>query len=142
MQGDSTKYQHEVRWCLRRNGVLERHLKCTGTDVTSVRAHLQSLPELKIALKCRLFQVCACGYEGCNIRNPFADAVQIGLEVYRQHIAVTTSGMELMAGGSRRLPCNVRNDEMGIRIGICEGLVIVLLTETLSQTAVVGERRQ
>ena len=35
-------------------------------------------------------QVCACGYEGCNIRNPYADAVQIGLEVYRQHIAVTT----------------------------------------------------
>ena len=33
--------------------------------------------------------------------------VQIGLEVYRQHIAATNSGMELMGGGSKRLPCNV-----------------------------------
>ena len=71
-----------------------------------------------------------CGYEGCNIRNPDVDDVQIGLEVYRQHIAVTNSGMELMSGGSKRLPCNVKNDEMGYWIWICEGLVIVFLTET------------
>ena len=32
-----------------------------------------------------------CGHEGCNIRNPDADDVQIGLEVYRQHNAATTS---------------------------------------------------
>ena len=134
----STKYAG----ALRRNGVLERHLKCAGTDVTSVRAHLQSLPELKIALQCRFFQVCACGYEGCNIRNPHADAVQIGLEVYRQHIAVTTSGMELMDGGSRRLPCIVRNEVLGNCTWICEGLVIVFLTETLPPTAVVGESGQ
>ena len=50
---------------------------------------------------------------GCNMRNPDADDVQIGLEVYRQHIAATTSGMEPMSGGSKRLPCNVKRDETG-----------------------------
>ena len=58
------------------------------------------------------------------------DDVQIGLEVYRQHIAATASGMELMGGGSKRLPCNVKSDEMGYWIWICEGLVLVFLTET------------
>ena len=43
--------------------------------------------------------------------------------------------MELMSGGSKRLPCNVKSDEMGNWIWICEGLVIVFLT-------VVGEREQ
>ena len=77
-----------------------------------------------------MLQVWTCDYEGCNIRNPDADDVQIGLEVYRQHIAATTSGRELMGGGSKRLPCNVKSDEMGKWIWICEGLVIVFLTET------------
>ena len=62
--------------------------------------------------------------------NRDADDVQIGLEVYRQHIAVTTSGMELMGGGSERLPCSVKSDELGYWIWMCEGLVIVFLTET------------
>ena len=66
----------------------------------------------------------------CNKRNLDADDVQIGLEVYRQHIAATTSGMELMGGGSKRLPCNVKNDEMDHWIWICGGLVIVFLTDT------------
>ena len=64
------------------------------------------------------------------MRNPDADDVQIGLEVYRQHIAATTCGMDLMGGGSKRLPCNVKSDEMGYWIWISEGLVIVFLTET------------
>ena len=119
----STKYAG----ALRRNGVLGRDLKYRYPSID---------------LQCRLFQVCACAYEGCNIRNPFADAVQIGLEVYRQQIAVTTSGMELMGGGSRRLPCIVRNEDMGNWIWICEGLVIVFLTKTLPPTAVVGESGQ
>ena len=50
--------------------------------------------------------------------------------MYRQHIAATTSGMELMSGGSKRLPCNVESDETGNWILICEGLVVVFLTET------------
>ena len=35
-----------------------------------------------------------------------------GLEEYRQHIAATTSGMELMGGGSKRLhvQCEERRD--------------------------------
>ena len=65
------------------------------------------------------------------MRKPDDDDVQIGREVYRQYIAVTTSGMELMGRGSRRLPSTLRNDEMGNWILICAGLVIVLLTETL-----------
>ena len=65
---------------------------------------------VQAALRCSLFQVCTCGYEGCMIRDPDADNVQTGLEVYRQHIALITSGMELMGGGSRRRPRNVRND--------------------------------
>ena len=97
---------------------------------------------MKNDLHCSLFQVWKCGYEGCNICNPDPDDVQIGLEVYRQHIAATTSGMELMGGGSKRLPCNVKSDEMGYWIWICEGLVIVFLTETCHRLSVVGERRQ
>ena len=76
-----------------------------------------------------LSQVCTCGVEGCNTRNPYADDVQVGLEMYRQHIAVTTSGMELMGGGSRRLWRNVRNDEVGTWTWICVGLVVVFLTD-------------
>ena len=91
----------------------------------------QSIRELKNDLQCSLFQVGTCGSEGCNIRNFEADDVEIGLEVYRQHIAVTTSGMELAGGGSRRLPRNVRHEEMGNWIWICEGLLIVFLTEML-----------
>ena len=63
------------------------------------------------------------------MRNPNADKGQVGLETHRQHIAVTTTGMALMGGGRRRLPRNVRNDEIGN--WICVGLVVVLLTETL-----------
>ena len=55
-------------------------------------------------LQCSLFQVGKCGYEGCDIRNPDADDVPIGLEVYRQHIA---------GEGSGRLPRNVKRDEVG-----------------------------
>ena len=62
------------------------------------------------------------GCEGCSIRIPDADDAQVGLEVYRQHIAATTCRMELMSGGSKRLPCNVKSDEMGNWIWICEGL--------------------
>ena len=68
---------------------------------------------MKTDLQCSLFQVWKCGYKARNTRNPDADDVQIGLEVYRQHLAATTSGMELMSGGSKRLPCNVKSDEIG-----------------------------
>ena len=101
-----------------------------------------SLRELKNDLQCSWFQVWKCGYEGCNKRNPDADDVQIGLEVYRQHIAATTSGMELMGGGSKPLPCNVKSDEMGYWIWICESLVIVLRTETCHRLQWSVKRRQ
>ena len=55
--------------------------------------------------------------------------MQIAHEVYRRHIAVTVGGVELASGGSRRVPRNVTNDKM--RNWICDGLVIVFLTETL-----------
>ena len=84
--------------------------------------------ELKNDLHCTLCQGCACGCKGWNIRNPHTDDAQFGLEVYGQHIAI---GMELMGGGSRRLPSNVKNDEMDNWIWICDGLVIVFLTEML-----------
>ena len=71
---------------------------------------------LKNDLQCSLFHVFKCGYEGCNTRNPDADDVQIGLEVYRQHIAVTTGGMQPTSGGSKRLRCN-ESDEMAAGSG-------------------------
>ena len=82
----------------------------------------QTIRELKNDLQCSLFQVFTC-YERCNTRNLYADDAQIGLEVYRQHIVLTTSGMELTDWGSTTAAqCEKR---------ICEGLVIVFLTETL-----------
>ena len=125
------------RWCFaaqRSLGETHEVYRCRRRIFAGTPSELT----LKIALQCRFFQVCTCGYEGCNLRNPFADAVQIGLEVRGQHIAVTTSGIELT--GSRRLPCIVRNEVLGNCIWICEGLVIVFLTETLPPTAVAGER--
>ena len=99
---------------------------------------------MKTDLQCSLFEVWKCGDKACDIRNPDADDVQIGLEVYRQHIAATTSGMELICGGSKRLPCNVKSDEMGNWIWICEGLVIVFLTETCHRllSSVKGSREK
>ena len=57
-------------------------------------------------------------------------ATLMPLEVCRRHIAVTTSGMELVGGSSKRLPCNVKSVEMDHWIWICEGLVIMFSTET------------
>ena len=42
-------------------------------------------------------------------------------------------GRETKGGGSRRLPRNVRNDEMGYEVWVCEGLVVVFLTDNVSQ---------
>ena len=55
-----------------------------------------------------------------------------------------TSGMELMSGGSKRLPCNVKSDEMGNWLWICESLVIVFLTETCHRllSSVKGSRER
>ena len=69
---------------------------------------------------------------------PMPTMYRSDFEVYRQHIAGTTSGIEFMSGGSKRLPCTANSDDMGNWTWICEGLVIVFLTET----AVIGERRQ
>ena len=85
-------------------------LRCNGVfgvynyrHVTSLRVVTsQLLTELKNDLQCSLFQVWKCGSEGCNIRNLDADGGQIGLEVYRQHIAANTSGMELAQCEERR----------------------------------------
>ena len=66
-----------------------------------------------------------------------------GFEMCRQHIGATTSGMELMGGGNRRLLCNVKSDEMCYFIWICEGLVIVFLTDTCHRlrSSVKGSKR-
>ena len=77
---------------------------------------------------------------GCNIRNPHADAVQIGLEVYRQHNAVTTVGWNSWMEAADDCHALLENEDMGN--WICEGLVIVFLTKTLPPTAVVGESEQ
>ena len=52
--------------------------------------------------------------------------------------------MELISGGSKRLPCNVKFDEMGNWIWICEGMVIVFPTETRHRllSSVKGAERQ
>ena len=78
--------------------------ECTGTDAASVRGVPAEHTRVEERLAVQLFQVCTCGHERCKKRDPYADDAQIGLEVCRQHIAVTTSGMELMGGSSRRLP--------------------------------------
>ena len=74
------------------------------------------------------------------------DSVVYGsdLRVYRQYIAVTTGGMELTGGGSKRLPCNVKSDEVGYWIRICEGSVIVSLAETCHRllSPVKGSRQE
>ena len=53
------------------------------------------------------------------MRKPDADDVQIGLEVYRQHIAETTRGTELVGGGRRRLPRTLRNDDGQMDLDLC-----------------------
>ena len=123
----SREFQHEMlRRCesMKDNSPEDSRLHCAA------KRSLGEKPEVCKHRRCICDQVCTCGYEGCNIRNPYADDVQIGLEVYSQHIAVSTGGMELL-DGSKRLPRNVRNEEMGNCIRVCDGLVIVFQAETL-----------
>ena len=124
---------------LRCNGVLV----CTITDVTAAQVVTHwSLRELKSDLRSSLSQVCMCGYEGCNTRIPMRTMYRMDLRCTDDTWPRPPVGMETEDGGSRRLPRNVRNDEMGYEIWVCEDLVIVFPTETYHRTAVVSERVQ
>ena len=108
---------------MRCNRALERNLRCVWSDL---RAYASS----------RATCIAVCFKFG---NAAMKDVIYVTLmpTMYRSDLrwtdntfAVSISGMEPMGGGSNRLPCNVKSDEMGYWIWICEGLVIVFLTQT------------
>ena len=104
---------------------------CTITDVIAEQVVTHwSLRELKSDLHGSLSQVCMCGYEECNTRDPMRSMYRMDLRCTDDTWPRPPVGMETEGGGCRRLPRNVRNDEMGYEIWVCEDLLIVFLIET------------